>query len=656
MPLIGLVTTEGLGNLMDARNNEGWFVYPTKFSASATAGDLNVSRTIDDINTQFYIGLLSQPKRLSNIAMEIIGTIPAGENGGVNTVIAELYYFGESEPHTFSINTGTNQITIPTTLEDILTANGQRVTFRIDPEGSGTLPVTTLGSIVAGQTYFIRDVGTQLIKVYPTKADAIANTNAYDFTTAGSGDLRIQKEFMFALAQPDEAINYIPSMGNYTLRPTIVLANSGDPDLFEFNYTQAYDISTHNTDPNSHENLPDDAANVGTGEGGLFRDITSRTINIKTLKQGSNITVTNNANDVTIAAASGSLSVSDEGASQGTATSMNFVGAGVSVGVSSGIATVTIPGGISGISVKEEGGASLGSATIMNFVGNGITVAFGSGTATVTVGTASSAEINAGTVDDKYITPAGLAGSRFFEPPAVPCEMSGFTSFLACSVYTDDPTINVNSASSLIQLSTGLLVRQATTGRGPIAYNSGTLQEIDPDSLTTGLNCSGVMIKGGYIYAYIIDTGSSAEIWRCLVTADISNAGNWTKLTISGTSLGTAAGDGLVGYGNGKFWVVKGSGFVPYTLSGTTLTSSTTVTVTSADYKHSRVNETGIYAAFSSEPKIRFADFTGALTATKQVNGTGSASALVRFALPHSFYLQISDGNQENGVLTRINF
>ncbi len=42
-------------------------------------------------------------------------------------------------------------------------------------------------------------------------------------------------------------------------------------------------------------------ANVGTGTGQLYRDTTSGTANFKTLVAGSNISITNNANDVTIA-------------------------------------------------------------------------------------------------------------------------------------------------------------------------------------------------------------------------------------------------------------------------------------------------------------------------------------------------------------------
>ena len=43
-------------------------------------------------------------------------------------------------------------------------------------------------------------------------------------------------------------------------------------------------------------------ANVGTGTGLVWRDTVAGTVNLKSIKQGSNVTITNNANDITIAA------------------------------------------------------------------------------------------------------------------------------------------------------------------------------------------------------------------------------------------------------------------------------------------------------------------------------------------------------------------
>jgi len=47
------------------------------------------------------------------------------------------------------------------------------------------------------------------------------------------------------------------------------------------------------------------ASNVGTGEGSIFRDKSGVDLRLKTIKAGSNITVTNNADDITIASSGG---------------------------------------------------------------------------------------------------------------------------------------------------------------------------------------------------------------------------------------------------------------------------------------------------------------------------------------------------------------
>lgn len=48
-------------------------------------------------------------------------------------------------------------------------------------------------------------------------------------------------------------------------------------------------------------------ANVGTGEGGVYRDTSGGTVNLKTIKQGAGVTVTNNADDITLSSSGGGL-------------------------------------------------------------------------------------------------------------------------------------------------------------------------------------------------------------------------------------------------------------------------------------------------------------------------------------------------------------
>lgn len=52
-------------------------------------------------------------------------------------------------------------------------------------------------------------------------------------------------------------------------------------------------------------------ANVGTGTGQIFRDKTGVTLNFKTIKEGNNISITNNVDDITISSISGNSSLND---------------------------------------------------------------------------------------------------------------------------------------------------------------------------------------------------------------------------------------------------------------------------------------------------------------------------------------------------------
>ena len=80
-----------------------------------------------------------------------------------------------------------------------------------------------------------------------------------------------------------------------------------------------------------------------------------------------------------------SLTVQDEGSALSTAaTTINFVGAGVTATGSGATKTVTISGGGSGVTVQEEGSSLSTSGTTLNFVGRGITATGSGATKTIT--------------------------------------------------------------------------------------------------------------------------------------------------------------------------------------------------------------------------------------------------------------------------------
>ena len=80
------------------------------------------------------------------------------------------------------------------------------------------------------------------------------------------------------------------------------------------------------------------------------------------------------------------VTVQEEGTNVlANATTINFVGSGVTASNVSNVATITINSGISGIAVQEEGTNVLANATTINFVGSGVTASNVGNVATITI-------------------------------------------------------------------------------------------------------------------------------------------------------------------------------------------------------------------------------------------------------------------------------
>lgn len=273
---------------------------------------------------------------------------------------------------------------------------------------------------------------------------------------------------------------------------------------------------------------------------------------------------------------------------------------------------------------------------------------------------ATGAELDTGTDDSKFATAKALKDSH-----NVPSVSPGTLGNVLTSNGTDwtsaapsggggEPETIKGASTSIMSYSDDLsylpayisagsalylLPRQLISG--DIRYRAGNQQLISKSTLWADTDTiSYPMVVGGYVYAFLLDNGVAAKVIRCAVTSDISVIGNWAELTISGTALPTSTNSGMVGYGDGKFWFVDNSNakLIPYTLSGTTLTSASDVTITGATYEATRfrVNSNGIYCRFSSAPYIRFAAFDGTLNTDKQFL---SSDTSVISALSDSFYV-----------------
>jgi len=72
--------------------------------------------------------------------------------------------------------------------------------------------------------------------------------------------------FLMAVAQPTNTTYYDPDGGSTTLRPQITIINADLESILQFDYTQAFEVSVHNTDPNAHEDIRGNLEKAGIFE------------------------------------------------------------------------------------------------------------------------------------------------------------------------------------------------------------------------------------------------------------------------------------------------------------------------------------------------------------------------------------------------------
>lgn len=159
-------------------------------------------------------------------------------------------------------------------------------------------------------------------------------------------------------------------------------------------------------------------------------------------------------------------------------------------------------------------------------------------------------------------------------------------------------------------------------------YVGANAQVIGASSLFAGATGRSVITCNGFHYAYV-NSGASCGMYRIAVGSDISVAGNWTTLTLSGALFTFTAR--LIGFDGTNFWFTDGSTqFFKATLSGTTMTQGGSVNVTGSSYSsYSRVNSQYIYAPFGSNPRLKLATLAGALVTNKTIGQTSTVISIV---------------------------
>ena len=269
---------------------------------------------------------------------------------------------------------------------------------------------------------------------------------------------------------------------------------------------------------------------------------------------------------VTIPGGISGVLVKDEGTNVVTsATTVNFTGAGVTASDVGGVATVNVPGGISGVLVKDEGTNVVTSANTINFVGSGVTASNVGGVATITV---SGGGINGITVQDEGSNVLSSANTINFVGSGVTASNVGNVATVSINgisgiavlqdtdpvVVTDTinffgPLVNVANAFGSADVGIGLTVQDegSTIGTGQ-PRQFGTINFIGNGvTATASGNVASVTIPGTSLL--VKDEGSNVVTTSTInfVGSGViaSNVGGVATVTISGTGGG---GGGLPGY------------------------------------------------------------------------------------------------------------
>ena len=272
-------------------------------------------------------------------------------------------------------------------------------------------------------------------------------------------------------------------------------------------------LTTANSNVGATTTSSSDADHVLINDGGILKKITPANLGI-----GSAYT----------------LLVQEEGTNTSTtgATTLNFVGAGVTATGNGATKTITIAGGGSGVTVQEEGNALSTSGTTLNFVGAGVT-ATGNGAT-------------------KIITIPGGASQNLFDKIAVSGQsnvvadsatdtltlVAGTNVTITTDANADSITINSTGTTDLNSLTAGVInVQNDSIGFIDADDSNNSKKETIADFLTA-IAGSGITISGGQLTATSTDLNSlSAGVINTqsdtIVFIDADDSNNSKKETIA---------------------------------------------------------------------------------------------------------------------------
>lgn len=111
MAIIGIFTDIGIAKTIEARNNEGFDIYPVNFGVSSSAGVLDPTRTTPNFD-EWYRAILSGANKIDDNTIEVFCTIPPNQVPST-TYVREIYLFSkDSDDIEFLLAIGQPDISI----------------------------------------------------------------------------------------------------------------------------------------------------------------------------------------------------------------------------------------------------------------------------------------------------------------------------------------------------------------------------------------------------------------------------------------------------------------------------------------------------------------------------------------------------------------
>lgn len=205
------------------------------------------------------------------------------------------------------------------------------------------------------------------------------------------------------------------------------------------------------------------------------------------------------------------IDVEDEGVAQGSATTFDFTGAGVTASVVGSQATINVPGGGSGVDIEDEG-VLQGTATTLDFAGSGVTASMtGPNDALITIA-------------------GGSAGSEY--PEDSPMQDGDIGNFVL-AVRNDTDAVTTDADGDFSQISVDSAGRVKVTGTVAATLSEPISVDDNGGSLTVD---GSVAVSNFPAVQPVSDNGGSLTVDATnLDTRDLTFAAD--KVDVSGSTV-----------------------------------------------------------------------------------------------------------------------